>query len=152
MQIKKAVYILRSPPGGGKNYYIDRFITIYRKLYGIVHGEYAQFHICSADDYFIRPDGIYDWNGKLLKNAHNYCFNNFIKALKNRCPIIFINNTNIKKRDYQRYIDVIKNFDYEIREKIIGNLEDDFVKLCADRNVHKVPYETIKKMIESFEK
>jgi predicted kinase len=136
----KKVLVLRGLPGSGKNYYIDNFI------------EAEDFVVCSADDYFVRPDGVYDWNPRLLKNAHQWCYINFQKELERGTPLIILNNTNIKKLRYSPYINRATSYDYEIEEIIIGEFTEEAAQLYASRNVHNVPYSTIKKRMEEFEK
>jgi predicted kinase len=140
----KKVLALRGLPGSGKNYYIENVIE--------KEFDFLEYRIVSADGYFIRPDGIYDWNPRLLWNAHQYCFINFEEAIEKGTPLIILNNTNIKKSYYQHYIELAKVFDYEIEEIVIGEFTEEAAQLYASRNVHNVPYSTIKKMMEEFEK
>lgn len=64
--------LVRGLPGSGKST-LAKFI-IKNSTY-ISKGSWSDFewkHF-EADKYFIRPDGTYDFNGKLIKNAHAWC-------------------------------------------------------------------------------
>ena len=60
---------MRGLPGSGKSTHIKRMI---QKYHGLVGGFSSV--VCSADNYFYRPDGTYDWSAKMLDNAHKWCF------------------------------------------------------------------------------
>ena len=140
----KKVLILRGLPGSGKDYYIKNVIG---KQFS-----YYNYYTCSADKYFVRPDGCYDWNARLLENAHQWCYREFRTELDNQTPLVILNNTNIKKAHYQKYIELAKEYNYEVEEVIIGDFTEEAAQLYASRNVHNVPYSTIKKMMDEFEK
>jgi NEDD4-binding protein 2 len=144
----KTVIILKGCAGAGKTTWIQRFIKTYQKIFSAVHGEYAQFFVCSADKYFQRPDGTYSWNALELGKAHQWCYLQFVKALHYKCPYIFIDNTNTKYSDYEKYIETARSFDYDVKIKEIGNLDEESLQLYASRNSHQVPYTTIKKQAE----
>ena len=52
--------VLRGAPGSGKSTHAKRLC---KKL------NMHEYRICSADHYFVRPDGLYDWNKNLLSNV-----------------------------------------------------------------------------------
>jgi predicted kinase len=147
----KKIYILRGLPGSGKNFWINRFIKHYQGIFGKIFGEYSQFFECSADKYFYRPDCRYDWNPKLLNKAHQWCFNEFKRALDNQCPVIFVNNTNITRQEWMKYSIVALEYHYQIKVVMVGKLTEDFIKLCSARNLHNVPYSVIYNMANRFE-
>ena len=131
--------ILRGIPGSGKS-------TIAKKL---VEKEYS--HILSTDDFFIRPNGYYDWNPKLIKEAHEWNFTRFVYS-----PLfaqIIIDNTNTTYWEIKRYVEYIhyNNIKSEITIIEPGTWWKFNAEECAKRNSHGVPKETIEKMIARWE-
>lgn len=135
--MSKTLYILRGLPGSGKSTYTKENLK--------------DAIVCSADDYFTRPDGFYDWNPKLLKNAHDWCFMKASSSMNAEIEKVVIDNTNIKKSQYKKYTEEAKKFGYEIREVMVGSLDKNHCEQYASRNVHKVPLQTILKMAKDFE-
>jgi len=91
--------------------------------------------------YFERPDGVYDFNPKLIPNAHQWCYQQTIWHLDKLYSVI-VSNTFTRKWEYQEYIDYCKehNIPYEVIT-CTGNYQ----------NVHGVPQETIEKMRQRWE-
>lgn len=54
----------------------------------------------------IRIDGVYDFNPKLLKNAHDWCYNEVVDVLRNDPKeTVSVANTFTRVWEMQRYID-----------------------------------------------
>lgn len=139
------VIIIRGVSGSGKTTLSDEIMRQYLKDHR------TSGFICSADDYFHRPDGTYDWNPKLLDKAHKWCFQQFYYSLENAWGIVIVDNTNIKRSHFQKYIDKALEFEYEVEEKIVGKFTDEAAEEYFKRNIHGVPLETIKRMMKDFE-
>lgn len=105
--------------------------------------------ICSADNYFLRPDGYYDFNAKLLKQAHEWCYKRAKQAVECDVDCVIIDNTNTRKWEYEKYVALAEGCGYLLEIIKVGDLES--VELYAERNIHKVPLDTIRKMAERFE-
>ena len=122
--------LVRGVPGSGK--------STYGRNNTIVSG----FHL-EADNYFIRPDGVYDFNPKLLKNAHDWCYNEVVEALRSDPEhTVSVANTFTRVWEMQRYIDYAK----------ANNIPFKVVR-CTGRyqNVHGVPDKKVQEMLERFE-
>jgi predicted kinase len=143
---KPKLIIMRGLPGSGKS---TKARETQNKMLQLAD---ARGHIIvSTDDYWIRPDQTYDWNPKLLGKAHEWTR---ARAQVNMClrdTHVILDNTNIKKRDYQAYIDIAEKYNYCVEEIIIGEFTDEACQLYASRNTHGVPLETIQRMAKSFE-
>lgn len=132
--------LLRGGPGGGKS-------TLIKKL----SANEPNSIICSADDfhYFglekIPENYKFDFNN--LHLAHKNCQRKFIESLNNNVPLIFIDNTNIKPRDYKFYFLTAVEYGYEVEFHTIigGNAEQHFKS-----NVHNVPRDVIQKMLDDL--
>lgn len=125
--------IIRGLPGSGK--------TTYAHNLQCDPDGWIDTELFEADMYFERPDGIYDFNPKLIPNAHQWCYRKVVESLKSNTSTI-VANTFTRKWEYQKYIDYCKEHDipYEVIT-CTGNYQ----------NVHGVPQETIEKMRQRWE-
>lgn len=138
--------IMRGLPGSGKS-------TLVKNLY-------HDADIFSTDNYWLRPDGTYDFNVKLLGKAHEWNFNCFSKWVHTGfsfsnvigCSnIAVIDNTNITFKEFEKYVVLAQenNIEIDIVEPATAwafNAEE-----CFKRNKHGVPLETIQRMLSRWE-
>lgn len=120
--------IIRGIPGSGK--------TTLAKSVG--SGIYYE-----ADQYFNRPDGQYDFNPTLLKNAHEWCYSQVRTAFKRGTRgTVTVSNTFTRLWEMQKYIDLAKEFGAEL-----------VVYRCVGRyqNIHGVPEEKVNEMLTRFQ-
>lgn len=93
-----------------------------------------------ADDYFI-IDGKYNFNPKLLPQAHAKCLQNTKEAMLSGEDIV-VANTFCRKWEREPYYKLAKEFGYEVEFKIMtGNYQ----------NVHGVPPEVVQRQKDRFE-
>ena len=136
------IVIMRGIPGSGKSTYIYKLEPT---------SGYAKV-ICSADDFFIDTNCNYNFDPSKLDQAHKYCYKKFINSLKN--PIIgllIVDNTNIRLHEmspYIRYAQIYMNHTDDID---IVRCECS-VENAMQRNVHSVPFKSIKRMKNRMEK
>lgn len=148
---------MRGLPGSGKS-------TMARKLM-IEHLSWGgkSMAICSTDDYHM-VDGEYVFQPEHLGEFHKANQRRADLLMQAGVELVIVDNTNIKRRDMKRYIDVASQNDYMVEEIIVGkerlcpSLEDacphkfaDYIDMCAARNTHGVPREAIERMARSFE-
>lgn len=111
--------------------------------------------ICSADscpvyyDQYESPES-YSWTPERASCAHAYCRKQFADALDKEVALIILDNTNIQNRDFQSYVTKAKAAGYEVA---YIEFPPDEAKLeeYAKRNTHKVPKESILKMVKKWE-
>jgi hypothetical protein len=94
-----------------------------------------------ADMFFIEANGKYKWDGRKIRQAHEWCQNAFVTALKNRAKVI-VSNTFVKIQDMLFYTDYCRNNGLTFR---IIECKGDF------ENVHDVPEDKVKAMKEGFQ-
>lgn len=126
-------YILQGPSGSGKS-------TLAKEL----TKDALNPHICSADNFFMR-NGKYEFNAKLLGQAHAWCRGNFHAALCLKADVIVVDNTNTQRREYQPYLDIAMDAGYDVELVKVGKLDEDNLKVYANRNKHGVPLDVIRK-------
>lgn len=137
----KQVIILRGLPGSGKSTLVSKI----EEQYG------TPAFVCSADDFHYHgkphtPEN-YDFDPNNLHLAHKICKQNFTKALEANTPLVVVDNTNIRLREYKWYFLTAHEHGY--------NVEFHTIKKCSIQqsykcNVHNVPMIAIDKMNNSF--
>lgn len=163
----KKLLILRGIPGSGKSTYAKkRYDEFYKERFEKAKeaNKPVEGHvkICSADDYFIRPDGVYDWSVKTLKNAHKWCKGQVELNMVGSTPfhvlldvgvkdLIILDNTNTRHWEYKEYVELAEKHGYEVEIQVVGEFDEESVKKYAERNTHGVPAEHVVKMAERFE-
>jgi len=135
----KKVIILRGVPGSGKSKY----------ALDITAGT-DPYRICSADQYF-EHGGRYYFDPLKLSEAHNFCFGRFLEALLDGYSLIVVDNTNIHHWEYENYEKAAKLVGYKVEIVELQATTIDEIKLCFDRNAHRVPRDVIAKMAVDFE-
>lgn len=107
--------------------------------------------ICSADNFFVNPDsGKYEFDASKLRQAHTRCKTRVELAMELGVGLILVDNTSTSKWEYQPYLDMAQRFDYEVEIVKVGLLDDDSLKVYANRNRHGVPLEVIQKQARRF--
>lgn len=143
--MNKKLLILRGVSGSGKSTYAKQ------SLKNAYKDGYLAVDTWSADNYFVRPDGIYDFNGKMLKNAHKCCRVGVEVSMDDEIDLIILDNTNTRHWEYKDYLDLAEKYDYEVEIKVIGEFDKKSVQKYAERNSHGVPIEKVHEMAGRFE-
>jgi predicted kinase len=133
----KIVIILRGCSGSGKSTYARRVKTKLTHIFG------ASVSVCSADDYFCKT-GTYAYDRAKINKAHEECQDKARKAFNHGIDYILVDNTNVSRSDLKPYIELAKEFEYNVVEKVFG-LDTDTSTLAA-RNQHGVPREKVELM------
>lgn len=140
------VYILRGLPGSGKS-------TLTAKIFWDHYNTEGQFvKTFSTDDYWIRPDGYYDWRGDRVKEAHQWNLNRFIDFVDTHNPAIaIVDNTNTTLKELLPYVDYGVAMGAEIKIVEPETWWKFDVEECAKRNTHRVPQDSIQRMLDRWE-
>ena len=134
MDATPVLVILRGLPGSGKS-------TVARGLSGVV---------CSADDYFVWPDGVYRFDPSLISAAHAACYKKAAFEMASGFNNVVLDNTNTQFWEFDPYIQLAEKHGYSVRIHNVfdGGLSDSEL---ADRNQHGVPVEAIARMRARWE-
>lgn len=145
MKSFKKCFIMRGYPASGKS-------TLAQEM----KAKDENTEIVSADDFWMK-DGKYVFDVKLLPKAHEECFEKFkafIKAGKN----VIVDNTNLRYKDIQKYIDyLVKNnnlnsfiYSVELLEVSFNDIET-AIKHRSDQDSGKnIPASRMRDMYKSF--
>lgn len=94
------VIILRGISGAGKSTWAKK--------------HYPNAVIASADDYFLQEDGSYDYDLDQIDDAHEACYQIFVKALLSKEPLIVVDNSNVTVWEISPYVMPARSFGYEV--------------------------------------
>jgi predicted kinase len=139
MSYLRSLIILRGIPGSGKSTYARYLKTTFP----------LETKVVSADDYFLDASGIYRFDKNKLTAAHNVCFEAAREAMRSNVKNILVDNTNTTEKEYDKYIDLAKDFDYKVTIVTFYHDENN-LQIYADRNTHRVPIEVISTMAKRF--
>ncbi|QQX82079.1 AAA family ATPase [Shewanella sp. KX20019] len=146
----RVAIIMRGLPGSGKSYWVSHFIDSKAKQ-SELNGTTASVGVFSTDQYFFK-NGTYQFNAKLLSKYHQMNLSAFIEAMADNVPFVICDNTNMALWEYQPYQAAALALGYEIRIQQIGvPIDVEHQRLCAQRNSHGVPLNSIKRMAALFE-
>ncbi|KAJ8298330.1 hypothetical protein KUTeg_024861 [Tegillarca granosa] len=133
---QKYLIIMRGVPGSGKS-------TLARQLKD--SGE-----IYSTDDYFM-VGGEYLFDRTVLSEAHEWNRTRVKKALSDGINTVIVDNTHTQAWEIKPYVKLADTYKYSV---IIVEPETKWkynARECTRKSTHKVPYDTIKSMLDRFE-
>ena len=142
----KMLLFVRGLPGSGKS-------TVAEKYKAKHHDSCI---VCSTDEYWMRPDGRYDWNYELIGEAHAWNQNRVERYLASEQAmdwdtIVIVDNTNVNFKEMKPYIIMALEFGYDIEFKEPDTEWKYDVEECFKKNTHGVPYSTVLKMYQRWE-
>lgn len=68
--------------------------------------------VCSADAWFEKRK--MRWNPRFMSEAHDACYAEFMEAISEEAPLIVIDNTNLKQKDYEEYVEDALDAGYDV--------------------------------------
>lgn len=125
----KTLILLRGLPGSGKS-------TV-AKLFGDDSCHYE------ADMFFVK-DGIYEFCPSKLKDAHTWCKDKTMKAMKAGYPTVIVSNTFTQEWEMESYYRMAEEHDYRVVSLIVENRHD-------GKNVHDCPEDKVEIMRNRFQ-
>jgi thymidylate kinase len=126
----KYVIILRGVSGSGK--------STAAKLFG------GNVKICCADDFFTSEEGDYRFEPSRLPEAHEYCRNIFLAALKDeQVDTIVVANTNSKENEFSFYDEKAKEIGAKVFYFVIENRH-------GHTDIHNVPIDAKSRQLNNI--
>lgn len=138
------LFLIRGLPGAGKSFLANLL------------SENGKYPVHSADAFFEDDEGNYNWDPRLIKDAHAWCLD-CVRVEMNLSAIhdrnhpdipsnlnkIFVANTFTQEWEMEPYFQLAEKYGYNIVTMIVENRH-------GGKNVHDVPDEPIKKMRDRF--
>lgn len=103
--------------------------------------------IHSTDNYFM-VDGEYKWDPAKLGYYHRLNFEACEESLKREVQLVIVDNTNLRKRDRDRYASLGELYGYQVVYEVVGEFSEEVAPIYAERNKHGVPLQTILNMMK----
>lgn len=119
--------MIRGLPGSGKS-------TMARRDFG------SHVH-CEADAYFVGADGVYRYNPKRIRDAHEWCQRKADEALRNGRNVV-VSNTFTRLWEMDAYKEIAKRHGAEVRV---------IVARGSYGNIHGVPDDVVARMADRWE-
>lgn len=142
----RILILMRGAPGSGKSYLAKQIVEI---TIGSTFADYMT-HICSTDDFFMAR-GIYQFEKYRLPEAHDWNQNRVKLMLRQGLSPVIVDNTNIEVWEMEPYLreGVRNGYIIEVIEPNTpwARKANQLIK----RNVHNVPYATIKRILENYQ-
>lgn len=132
----KTFIVFRGPSGSGKTTAAKNYIATHGGVY------------FEADSFFVK-DGQYQRITALLGQAHGECMRNIRAAMQQGIDNVIVSNTSITRRDMRPYLDIARQFGYDIKIFRMKGPWDP--KVLAARNAHNVPIEGIQRQIDRYQ-
>lgn len=141
--MSKTLILVRGLPGSGKTTLAEtlvRWDSTGRKAF-----------LFAADDFFTDSEGNYHFNPMQLGRAHQTCRNNTESAMRNpESELVVVHNTFVQWRDVSPYRELALSrwWRFQVISVFDGGLTDEQL---AERNTHRVPLESIRRMRNRWE-
>ncbi|XP_064005235.1 NEDD4-binding protein 2 isoform X2 [Pogoniulus pusillus] len=138
--IGQVLVLLRGVPGSGKSYLARTLLE-----------DNPDGIILSTDDYFCK-NGQYHYDPDCLGEAHDWNRKRAKEAFEMRISPIIIDNTNIQAWEMKPYVTLAQQFKYKVMFREPDTWWKFKPKELEKRNIHGVPKEKIKRMLERYER
>jgi len=140
----RVVYVLRGLPGAGKSTRAASLRAAHEQ-----RGHSCPVH--STDDLSLCPvSGEYLFQQERLSELHDANFARFERSLEQGAVAAIVDNTNLLRWNYERYVVAAWRRGYRVREERVGEFTVERVEGYAQRNLHGVPRERVEAMLEGF--
>ena len=136
--------VMRGLPGSGKSY-------VSKRLQKLMQNEGHQTIRICTDEILEMCEGDYLWEGRKMPLYHGIAKDMANNALCKNVPIVILDNTNIKKKDYFYYMEVAALNGYSTHTFVVGDFDERAIQNSIKRNSHSVPEEAIRRMAKDFQ-
>lgn len=127
---------MRGVPGSGKSTKRQQILDLCKE-YNISCG-YG-----SADDFMVNKNGEYHFDFKKLDKCHRDCADIVYGLLENDYEVVILDNTNLVKSIYTKYVLKAKNHGYKVYQLNCNG---------GYKSIHNVPESSMERMRSKYEK
>jgi predicted kinase len=133
----KLALILRGTPGSGKSTFV-KFVKSTNKK-SVIH---------AVDDLHRDDHGNFLWDEENAERLYTLNFANFVKSCASNEPIVVCDAINIEISDFQKYVDIAKQYDYKV---YVVTPDLPTPKESSKRNTHHTSAIQAKEMYQRWE-
>lgn len=141
---KPCLIIMRGLPGSGKSSVSKRVQELFQRQ------DTQVVRICT-DEILEMCEGGYLWAGHKMPLYHGIAAKISSLSFSNSVPVVILDNTNTKIRDFEGYIHRARAAGYCIRIFIVGGFSEEDIQNSIKRNSHNVPEDAIRRMANRFQ-
>jgi predicted kinase len=134
---------MRGLPGSGKS-------TTARNLQLALSTVEKPVALYATDDFWIRPNGMYDFNYDLITPAHKWNQKRVELAMMSHIDVI-VDNVNTTWKEIEPYVKLAYMYSYVVQLHESDSPWAMNVEECYERTLHGVPYSTILRMYQEWE-
>tara|TARA_R110002020_G_scaffold4272_6_gene19019 strand:- start:5418 stop:5921 length:504 start_codon:yes stop_codon:yes gene_type:complete len=150
--VMKNLILVRGASGSGKSTFVETLLNIQNIVDKYEpNKESIIVDEVSADKFFIDDNNNYNFNPKLLPEAHkecqdfvNHCMHLITKQHKHDKHTIFVHNTFTKEWEMEPYYELAKKYGYRVTTIIMENRHE-------SDSIHGVPSDVISAQKDRFE-
>ena len=142
--VMKNLILVRGASGSGKSTFVQTIMFMSTRDIDTIVDE------ISADKFFIDDDNNYNFNPKLLPEAHKFCqdcVNDFMLSMtedEDNYHTIFVHNTFTKEWEMKPYYELAEKYGYRVTTIIMENRHE-------SDSIHGVPSDVISAQKDRFE-
>jgi predicted kinase len=134
---QKIAIILRGTPGSGKSSFVELMKMSHKNV--VIH---------AIDDLHRDSKGNFLWDEENAKRLYTLNFANFVKSCANDKELIVCDAINIEISDFQKYIDIAKQYKYKV---YVVTPDLPTPKESSKRNTHHTSALQAKEMYQRWE-
>lgn len=147
----RTLILMRGLPGSGKTFKARKIAESY--------GDSAVCLILATDDLYVDKDGVYRYRPELAGIAHRWNQSRMREACKTwpkltssygKDLVIIIDNTNIGLYEMRPYVEIARQYDFEIRFEYPDAPWSNNLHECHSKNSHGVPLDTVERMALNY--
>lgn len=141
---RNVLIVIRGLPGSGKSSVSQRVQELFQQQ------ETWVVRICT-DEILEMCEGGYRWAGFKMSLYHGIAYNIARSSFNKDCPVVILDNTNIKIKEFESYIFDARQKGYAVRVFIVGGFDEEHIQASIERNTHNVPEDAIRRMAARFQ-
>lgn len=141
---KPVFIVMRGLPGSGKS-------SVSKRVQELFQAQNTQVVRICTDEILEMCEGDYFWAGYKMSLYHGIAYNIARGAFNHDVPVVILDNTNIRTKDFESYMFDARQKGYLVRVFTVGSFDESAIQAAVKRNSHNVPEYAIRRMAARFQ-